>query len=184
MKNILYVFVLSIFAGTFYSCEEDESLVPTPPLVDGLYARLDITNKVLNIDDPENSYFGGPLTSPSGRIVEYKLYVKRRDAFGTFGDFALVKTITSFPTELKIFRRDIAAALGLTESSLLFGEEYYFYAEAFDAEGNRANWYSLSAVVQTAVGLKNAFRFRTTLQNQAFFDQQVNLDDYDNYVNP
>jgi hypothetical protein len=184
MKKIIFLMVLSVFVGGFLSCEKDQSLDPRPQLIDGQFARLDITSKVLNSDDPENSFFGGRLTSPSGKIVEYKLYVKRRDGFGVSTDYSLVKTVTSFPTDLKIYDRDIATALGIPAEVIGFGDEYYFYAESFDARGNKANWYNLSATVQGAPGMKNAYRFRTTSQNQAFVSNPLNLLEYDNYVNP
>jgi hypothetical protein len=184
MKKIVYLPLLVLCMGVFISCEKDDSLDPLAQQVGGQYARLDITNKVLKAYDPENSYFGGLLTSPAGNIVKYNLYVKQRDIYGFTTEFALVKTVTSFPTELKIYESDIATALGLDAAIIGFGDEYYFYSESFDAQGNRADYYSLSATVQTAPGMKQAYRYRTTSQNQAFFDNQANLDEYDNYVNP
>ena len=170
--------------GVFTSCEKDDSLDPRPVQVGGLYARLDITNKVLKDFDPDNSYFGGLLTNPSGKMVKYNLYVKRRDGFSVSSEFALVKEITSFPTELKVYKADIANALGLDISAIGFGDEYYFYAESFDAQGNRADYYSLSATVQGAPGMKQAYRFRTTPVREDFFIIPENLNQYDNYVNP
>lgn len=176
--------MLILLVGVFASCEKDESLDPRPQQVGGLYARLDISNKVLKAYDPENSYFGGLLTTPAGNIVTYNLYVKRRDGFGFTGEYALVKTITSFPTELKVYESDIATALDLNPADIGFGDEYYFYGESFDANGNRADYYSLSATVQGAPGMKQAYRFRTTSQNESYFLNPANLAEYDNYVNP
>lgn len=187
MKRIFLFTALFVFAGIFSSCEKDDSLDPLPVKVGGQFARLDITSKVMKAYDPENSYFGGLLTAPAGNIAVYKLYVKRRNEFGISSEFALVKTITSFPVELKIYERDIAEALGLDPAAIGFGDEYYFYAESFDAQGKMANYFSLSATVQGAPGMKQAYRFRTTSQNEAYFDPrfvEANLAEYDNYVNP
>ncbi len=194
MKRIfLIAFVIS--TGLFLSCEKDDSLDPLPVKVSGQFARLDITNKVLKGINPtatnnftqaetDASFFGGLLTSPSGKISEYKLYVKRRDGFGISSEFALVKTITSFPTELKVYESDIATALGLDPAVIGYGDEYYFYAESFDAAGKMANYFSLSATVQGAPGMKQAYRYRTTSQDKNYFDNPANLAEYDNYVNP
>lgn len=184
MKRFFVYTVLVLISAAFVSCEKDDSLDPLPVKVGGQFARLDITNKVLKAYDPENSYFGGLLTAPAGNIAEYKLYVKRRNEFGISSEFALVKTITSFPTELKIYESDIASALGLDPAAIGFGDEYYFYAESFDSSGKMANYFNLSATVQGAPGMKQAYRFRTTSQNENFFANPANLAEYDNYVNP
>jgi hypothetical protein len=180
MKKSLLFFVLIFLAITFHGCQKDESLDPRAQLNPGLYARLDITNKGFKEYDRDNSYFGGLLTSPSGKIVKYNLYVKRRDPFRFASEFALVKTVTSFPFDLKIYLADIAAALNMPVSSLIFGDEYYFYAEAFDAEGNRTDYYSLSSTVRTSPAMKQGFRFRTTI----FLDANEYATEYDYYVNP
>jgi len=184
MKRIILLYISVLVTGLFASCEQDESLDPRPVQVAGLYARLDITEKVMKDFDPENSYFGGKLTDPSGKIVKYNLYVKRRDGAGFSTEFYFLKEIRSFPTELKVFKADIATALGVDINSIGFGDEYYFYGESFDAAGNRADYYSLSATVQGAPGMKQAYRFRTTPVNLAFYDVAENLNQYDNYVNP
>jgi hypothetical protein len=83
-----------------------------------------------------------------------------------------------------VYKADIANALGVDINSIGFGDEYYFYGESFDAARNRADYYSLSATVQGAPGMKQAYRFRTTPVNLAFYDVPENLNQYDNYVNP
>jgi hypothetical protein len=184
MKRIALLFIAFLFTGFFISCEKDDSLDPRPVEVGGLYARLDITNKVMKSYDLENSYFGGMLTNPSGKIVKYNLYVKRRDGNGVSSEFAFIKEITSFPVELKIYRADLITALGLTPDSTGFGDEYFFYGESFDAQGNRADYYSLSATVQGAPGMKQAYRFKTTSQDLNYFNNPANLAEYDNYATP
>lgn len=183
MKKIFLVALGTLMMGPFMSCERDESLDPRPVIDQGQYARLDITSKVLNIDD-DNSYFGGILTNPSGKIVTYNLYVKRRNGLGFVTEFAPLKTVTSFPYDLHITRNDIATGLGLQSSDLQFGDEYYFYAESFDAAGTKANFYSLSTSPQSVASMKQGYRFRTTMQNTDFFSNPTNISEYDNYVNP
>jgi hypothetical protein len=189
------IFLLVLLAFAFHSCEKDESLDPRAQLIPGLYARLDITSKVLKgikagapinftQEEVDASYFGGLLTNPSGKIVKYNLYVKRRNPFGYVSDFALVKTITTFPFDLKIYLSDIATALNIPVTDLVWGDEYYFYAESFDANDTRADYYNLSATVQGAPGMKQAYRFRSTSFNKEEFSVPANLAEYDNYVNP
>ncbi len=198
MKKIIFLplFVLSMFV--FTSCEKDDSLDPLAQQVAGQYVRLDITSKVLKGIKPvpvipndnytqeevDASFFGGLLTSPSGTVVKYNLYVKRRDPFAISSEYALVKTITSFPADLKVTLGDIAAALNINPTIVGYSDEYFFYGESFDINGNRADYYSLSATVQTAPGMKQAYRFRTTSLDITFFRLPANLEQYDNYVNP
>jgi len=118
------IFLLVLLAFSFQSCEKDESLDPRAQLIPGMYARLNITSKVIKSYDVENSYFGGLLTSPSGTIVKYNLYVKRRNGFGVASDYGLVQSITSFPHDLKIKIADIATALNVPATDLAFGDEY------------------------------------------------------------
>lgn len=182
MKKLIYILILALSTSLFSSCEKDESLDPRAQIVTGLFARLDITHKTISPLDLQNSYFGGTLTNPSGKIVKYNLYVKRRDGFGVATEFSLVKTITSFPYDLKIYVSDIATALNVPTTTLGNGDEYYFWAEAFDADGHRSDYYSLSSTVQGAPGMKQAFRFRTTIYD--YSNDPTGLAEYDNYVNP
>jgi hypothetical protein len=194
-KSALLFLLISIFA--FQSCEKDESLDPRAQLIPGQFVRLDITSKVLKgikpnppSDDPtnftqdevDNSFFGGLLTTPSGNIVEYNLYIRRRDINGIISPYVPIKTITSFPYNLKITNADIAAAFNLNISDIKFGEEYYFYGESFDSNRNKSNFYSLSSTVQGAPGMKQGYRFRSTSQDIRFFRNPESLNQYDNYV--
>ncbi len=197
MKKIFLCIVFLLSIGLFISCEKDDSLDPLPVKVPGQFIRLDITSKVLKAINPsppaadptnftqtevDESFFGGMLTSPSGKVVRYNLYIRRRDQFGIISEYELVKTITSFPTELRITNTDIANAFGLSTSDIKYGEEYYFYGESFDADGNRADFFNLSATVQGAPGVKQGYRFRTTNSDNRFFANPENLLQYDNYV--
>ena len=166
---------------SFSSCEKDDSLDPRPVKVDGIYVRLDITKKRLNFEDP-NTVFGGTLTAPGNNVATYNLYVRRTDQFGnSFGDFKLIKTVTSFPAELALTPTDIATALGIPLSDLTFGDNYRFYGEAFDFSNNRSDFYSLSQTIQSNQAFyKEAFRFRTDLTNNAgmIYLELVNFDNY------
>ena len=168
----------------FTSCQKDDSLDPRAQLVPGQYARLDITSKLLNVDDTSNSYFGGLLTNPSNKIISYKLYVKYRDAYGTLSTNKLIKTVNSFPFDLKIYINDIASTFGLPVSSFTKGYIYYFYAESFDSNGYRTDYYSLSSTVQSNPTMKNGYRFNTASVDNLYISNPLNVDNYDNYVNP
>jgi hypothetical protein len=178
MKKSVFLLILLISAFTFHSCEKDESLDPRAQLIPGLYARLDITNKVINPNDFTNSYFGGLLTSPSGKIVKYNLYVRKSDGVGSTNS-VLLKSITTFPYDLKIYASDLQTVLN---SPVENGNNFFFWAESFDKDGNRADYYSLSATVQGAPGMKQAYRFSTTVYD--FSNDPVGYQQFENYINP
>lgn len=175
MKKIFLIPVLMLLFLS--SCEKDDSLSPLPVLVPGQYVRLDITRGVLNIDDINNTSFGGLLTTPGGNVAKYNLYVRKTDIYGFAGEFKLLKTITSFPTDLSVTPNDIATALGVPLSTLVLGDIYRFYGESFDNAGNRADFYSLSTTVQSSPTMKQGYRFITTMTNTA-----GSTDLFDNYT--
>ena len=159
------IFLLLISLSLLQSCEKDESLDPRPLLVGGQFVRLDITKSKMNFDDIDNTYFGGLLTTPANNVSKYNLYVRRLNGavIVPVSDFKLVKVVTSFPLDLKIKPQEIAVALGLNITDLGKGDVFRFYGESFDANGNRADFYSLSSTVQTTASYKQAYRFITIL---------------------
>lgn len=183
--------------SVFSSCEKDQSLDPRPQLVPGQFMRLELTyeHKYLianqNPATPdftpaeiEAQYFGGKLTNPSGNVKTYNLYVKRVDLFNLSSEYKLVKTVTSFPYDLKITLGDICAALGISVDDVRPTEAFYFYGESFDAKGNRAAFNNLSSTVQSAPTMFQGYRFRTRAFSKSELAVPVNYRDYDNYVAP
>lgn len=171
------IFLLPILTALLLlsSCEKDDSLDPRPVLVSGAFVRLDIkdnTKKRLNADDVANSVFAGTLTAPGNNVATYNLYIRRTDGAGnSFGEFKLIRTVTSFPYELVISPSDIATALGIQISDIAFGDNYRFYGEAFDFSGKRSDYYSLSQTIQSnLLFYKPAFRFRTDVTNTSGFN--------------
>jgi hypothetical protein len=183
MKKIFIIPVLAILSLSFVSCEKDQSLDPLPVLISGSYVRLDITKKRLNFDDLANTSFGGSLTTPGGQVAKYNLYVRRTDQFGSsFGDFKLVKSITSFPTELNITPQDIATALDIPLTEIKFADIYRFYGESFDFAGKRTDFYNLSQTIQSNQAFyKEAFRFGTDVTDTSGMDIGE-LAGFDNYT--
>lgn len=179
MKKIIFIPLLLIFA--FFSCQKDDSLDPRPIIVAGQYVRLDITSKRLNFDDINNTKFGGTITTPGNQVAKYNLYVRKVDIYGFATNFVLLKTITTFPYELSITPNDIATALNVPVSSLVFGDNYRFYGESFDFEGNRADYYSLSATIQGTPSYKQAYRFRTDMTDTGGFNPDE-LAAFDSYI--
>ena len=179
MKKIFLLPFIALFLA-LGSCDQDESLDPRPVMVPGNFVRLDLTegHKRMNAGDLENTYFGGLLTSPSGKVVKYNLYVRKMDGLAYATDFKLIKTITSFPAELKVTPAEIAEALDVPLNSLVFADTFRFYAESFDDAGNRADYYSLSATIQGAVFMRQAYRFITDLTDQAGTEDANGLDNY------
>ena len=183
MKKIFIIPVFAILTLSFLSCEKDQSLDPRPVAINGAYVRLDITKKRLNFDDLANTSFGGTLTSPGGQVAKYNLYVRRTDGFGSsYGDFKLLKTVTSFPYELNITPQDIATALSIPLTDIKFADNYRFYGEAFDLSGARSDFYSLSQTIQSNMAFyKEAFRFRTDVTNNEGMSE-AELFVFDNYT--
>jgi len=165
----------------FSSCDQDESLDPRPVVVAGQFLRLDITKKRMNADDINNTSFGGVLSDPSGKVAKYNLYIRKTNIYGQAGEFVLLKTFTSFPADLNVTPTDIATALNVPLSSLVFADKFRFYGETFDANNVRVDYYSLSSTVQTAIYLRQAYRFVTDLTNTAGMGQGE-LDAFDNYT--
>jgi hypothetical protein len=151
------------------SCQKDDSLDPRPLIQDGQFVRLDITNKRLNINESETTFFGGRLTKPGNNnpVVKYNLYVRKKDIYGFVTDFVLLKTITTFPMDLKVTLSEIATALNVPVSSLVFGDSFRFYGETFDVAGKRADFYSLSATIQGTPSYKQAYRFVTDMTDSS-----------------
>ena len=173
------IFLISIYFFLLSSCEKDDSLSPTPVIVDGMFVRLDITKNYFNFDDITNTTFGGLLTNPGGKVVKYNLYVRRTDGRTLLsGNFVLLRSITSFPLDLYITPVELASALGLQVSDLKLGDKYRFIGEAFDSNNNRADYYSLSPTIQSnQKNYKEAFRFGCIMGNNGSANQTI--DNYD-----
>ncbi len=163
MKKIFLFSILSLTLFSFSSCERDESLDPRPVLIDGNFMRLDITNKKINFDDLTNSYFGGTLTNPGGKAVQYDLSVRRTDTDTNLsGEFVHLRTITTFPYDLKVYAQEIADAVGVPLSELKKGDVIRFIGVSKDTQGNSTTFYNLSPTIQSNQAFyKEAFRFGT-----------------------
>ena len=183
MKKIIFILVLLFSVFFLQSCEKDQSLDPRPLIIDGQYVRLDITSKRLNFDDITNTYFGGTLSTPgsNNKVAKYNLYVRKTDINQFATEFVLLKTVTSFPYELKVTPQDIATALNVPESSLVFGDLFRFYGESFDNNGTRVDFYNLSATVQSTASMKQGYRFITDMTNTNGMAPSE-LFGYDNYT--
>jgi hypothetical protein len=177
MKKLLIIpFVFLLFS--FFSCEKDESLDPLPTIVGGQFVRLDITKKLLASQDIDNAEFGGHLTTPSNNVVKYELYVRYKSTLGVISNnYVLLKTITTFPYDLKVTPSELAQALNLPLSSLSKGDEFRFLGYSYDANNKVADYNSLSATVKTQPGMKQAYKFVTQLADNATVEQNS----FDNY---
>lgn len=186
MKNIISFFTfLSIFI--FSSCEKDDSLDPRPVVVSGNYARLDITEKFMNLDKINDFYFGGVITTPGQNIKTYELYVRLTTDF-LVTPFPYVKiplVIDSFPYELKITPQLLATTFNVPVATFKNKDSFDFLGYAYDSNGVRFDYNSLSAVIKSQPSSKQAFKFTTKIfNNVAFVDQRlpVNYSKFDNYA--
>ena len=74
MKSIKYLFILSIFALVFTSCEdEDKNPLPTPP--NGVFVMMDVISPVINVTDLENSAYEFSISTLSNNVESYTLSV-------------------------------------------------------------------------------------------------------------
>lgn len=180
MKKIFLLTAFVLAMVSFSSCETQDSLDPRPVIVGGQYVRLDITKKLLAFEHMDTAEFGGTLTAPSGNVQKYVLKVRRRNPNGIVtGNYVEMLTVDTFPYELKITPQMIATALGITVSDLQFGDFYVFFGEAYGFDGTVTNYNNLSATVKAQPGMKQAFRFMTTLAtDQAIIDQSATYNNY------
>jgi hypothetical protein len=180
MKKIYLIF--TFFVMILSSCEKDESLDPRPLIVEGKYIRLDIKlfDKFIDATNISNSSFKGTLTSPSGDIVRYELFMRRKDSQANYsnGDFALFRTITSFPHVLQITSQDIANFYDIDISQVKQGESYEFLAYSYDVDDVKTGYTNLAAVVKTTESMKQGYRFKTGIELPDLF----NYSNYKNYT--
>ncbi len=176
MKKIF--FIITFFA-TLISCTKEDALDPLPLIVNGDFVRLDITSKRLEFQNLNTTYFGGNLTTPNANIEKYELFVRRKRANGILSsDYIKLLTVTNFPYDLRVTPQLIADAYNIPLSDLQISETYGFLAYATTKQGKVISYDSLSSVVRTQPGLKQAFRFFTDLEKDAVFNP-----DFNNYQN-
>lgn len=164
---------------SLYSCETQDSLDPRPVIVGGQYVRLDITKKLLAFEHLDEAQFGGTLTTPGGNVEKYVLKVRRKNPNGiTTGNYVELLTVNTFPYELIITPQMIAAALGIPVTELQFADFYLFLGESYGFDGKVVNYNNLSPTVKTQPGMKQGYKFMTSLQlDQTIIDQP----NYNNY---
>lgn len=180
MKKLFLLPLLLLVAFSFSSCEEDH-LNPLPEKVLGQYMKLDIKSREMDMRDMENANFGGTLSNPSGNVVKYELYVRRRTT-GRFltSDYVLLQTITSFPHELRITPQMLATALNVNVSELLDADVFGFFAYSYDAQGNRAGYLNLARIIQVTPGMQQGYRFNTKLTlTPTAFDADTPYNNYE-----
>ena len=178
MKKLFFLPVFVFIAFSFLSCEDD-SLNPLPEKVSGQYMKLDIKTRQMNVNDISNTAFTGTLSNPSGNVVKYELYVRRRDASGYLtGNYVLMQTITSFPYELKITPQMIADTYGLNVADLKQSEVYTFFAYSYDAAGNKAGYINLARILQVTAAMEQGYKFNTSLDVPLPLDAEVPYDNH------
>jgi len=178
MKKFFFLPVFIFVAFSFLSCEDD-SLNPLPEKVAGQYMKLDIKTRMMDVNDIANAEFSGTLSNPSGNVVKYELYVRRKDGDGILtGDYVLMQTITSFPYELRITPQMIADTYGLNLSDLRRSEVYTFFAYSYDAAGNKAGYINLARIIQVTGGMQQGYKFNTTLDIPFPVDAEVPYDNH------
>lgn len=168
-----YLKILSILFSFIFlsSCEKDESLDRRPLIVEGNFVRLDITNKFLNLDKPNEFYFGGILTAPSGKIKSYELFVRMKTGLGvqTSGYVKVPLDVNSFPFDLRVTPQMLASALNVQVNSFTNLSLFEFLGYAYDFEGKKYDYNNLSSVVKSVASNKQAFKFKAEIFNNTDF---------------
>lgn len=161
---LIPIFILAVFAS---SCEEDH-LNPLPEKVSGQYMKLDITTREIDMNNPETAEFKGTLSNPSGNVVKYELFVRRRTGNFIHGDYVLMQTITSFPYELRITPQMIATALNIDVSQLALEDGFTFFAYSYDAAGKKAGFINLARIIQITGAMEQGYKFNTRMTKSPF----------------
>ena len=178
MKKLIYILSL---VSILISCQKDDGLDPRPVIVSGQFVRMDITRRLLNVQNV-NTVFGGTVTSPGGNVSKYELFVRRKTADGIIvGDYVkLPIDINTFPYELNISIQNLATTFNVNVADLKKGEFYNFLGYSYDNNGNRSGYNALSSVVKVQAGDKQAYKFLTTMVDDLGYIQKK--DDFDNYA--
>lgn len=178
MKKLFLLPIFLLVAFSFSSCEEDH-LNPLPEKVAGQYMKLDIKTREMDMKDIENTAFTGTLSNPSGNVVKYELFVRRRTGGFLTGDYALMQTITSFPHELRITPQMVATALNLNVSDLANTDVFTFFAYSYDAQGKKAGYLNLARIIQITAAMEQGYKFNTRLiMNPLPLDAEVPYDNH------
>lgn len=163
MKKIILRLLIIVFIVS--SCSKDEGLNPLATIVPGQYVRLDITNGYMDYANINNTFFGGKLTTPSKGISKFDLYIRYTNNNGiTNSNYVLLKSITTFPTDLQITPAEIATALNIPVLSLNKGDKFRFLGYSYDENGNVCDYNKLSSVLKTQAAMKQAYKFVTGLE--------------------
>ncbi len=164
-KNLLRCLFFATFV-LISSCEQDKALDPRPTIVEGQFMRLDIKNPFIVATNINNTFFGGELTSPSNKVVKYDMFIRYKNTLGvTESNYVFLKSITSFPYDLKITIADLALALGKNVTDLKKGDKFYFSCYSYDDNGTMCNYNSLSSTVRVNKSYKQAYRFVTGIED-------------------
>ena len=167
MKRLFFIALLLVSFFSFSGCEKDDSLDPRPVQVNGQFMRLDITTDRMNANDIDNAFFGGKLTSPSGTVVRYEMFVRvtrNGELLSEYIPFG--QPITSFPLDLRITPAQVQLAYenaGINIGTLLVGDTMRFIAYSYNSNGTKVGYGNLSRTVQTEPAYKQAYRFNTLL---------------------
>ncbi len=124
----------------FTACEEDEApyLGPVEEISDGIrngaWVTMDLTNIVIDFENLSGSALTADLEDLSGTVAEYRVYTSWVRG-SVVSDTALVKTISSFPSELSVSAQEIADALDSTINDFQAGDRVNFVAEITAQDG-------------------------------------------------
>lgn len=180
---IIPLFIFSVFLLS--SCEKDESLDPNPILDFAPFVRLEISKKLINFNNTDNTFFEAKLVNPSGKVARYNLYVRTSDQFGINTDYVIFKQdITTFPYTLKISTAELAQALNIPIESIRDSQNFKFYGESFESNDTKTTYYSLSQTVRQNKASKQAYSFKTQVIAENNYISPTYNKDFDSYTAP
>lgn len=162
MKNIKYLIISSAIIIFFIACRE-ESKNPFP---EKILAPSITIGKVIspefNFSKLNTSFYEAELNDFSGKAKSYKLKVTWQrvvDGKKVISDTVDVKTITKFPSNLKVTIQEVAKALKVNVSDFKWGERINFLGQVSD--GKNTWGYNTENLNQDLYkkGQKLAYRF-------------------------
>ncbi len=171
MKNLKFIATFICALVLFASCEdEDKRLLPfgEPGAVEGragVFVTADVTVAVIDGNDVANGTFEFTVGAPNNNVASFDIIAQRRTPApaSTQSEYALIKTVTEFPSDVVITTEELASAFGLTVSELGLGDTFVFRNVATGTQGEIVEFDDLDADLQSEAGQMQGFGLSTLI---------------------
>ncbi|WP_396597235.1 hypothetical protein [Dokdonia sp. R86516] len=171
MKKIKFLSLFVCALAFLTACEdEDKRLLPfgEPGAVEGragVFVTADITTAVIDGNDVPNGVFAFTVGAPNNNVASFDIIAQRRTPapLSEQSEFALIKTVTTFPSDVVITTGDLASAFGLTVDELGLGDTFVFRNVATGTQGEIVEFDDLDADLQSEGGQMQGFGLSTLI---------------------